>query len=155
MRAVSRPVATPIWCWRSVSANDCSSKVDDLLSDGDPLGRRDCVGISANGVGYYCHTNRIGVSRGSADVSPRRLDPSADPAEQVDLVGDVDPEHRPARHCAWRPARPGRGAGRIARFRSMPTCGSRAPRSSRRLARARPEPRDGDANVGVRRQRVR
>ena len=62
-----------------------------MLGDGEPLGRARGIGISAGGVGDDRDAHRIGIGLGRADIALRGLDATADAAEQVDFVGDVEP----------------------------------------------------------------
>ena len=78
---------------RSVSSSDWSSSVDDAPGDRQPLGGAGGVGIGARGFGDDRDPDRVGIGLGGANIAARRLDAAADPAEQVDLIGDVD---RPA-----------------------------------------------------------
>ena len=62
-----------------------------LRRDRQPLGGAGGIGIGARGFGDDRDAHRIGVGFGGADIAARRLDVAADPAEQVDLIGDVEP----------------------------------------------------------------
>ena len=92
MRAVSSRVVWPdldpaFW----VSSSESIEQRDDPLGDGQPFGRAGGVGIGARGFGDDRDANRLGVGLGRRDIAARRLDAAADAAEQVDLIGDVEP----------------------------------------------------------------
>ena len=62
---------------------------DDILCDRDALCGGRSIRVCANGVGDDRDPHCIGVSLGRADVVARGLDPTANPSEQIDFVGDV------------------------------------------------------------------
>ena len=68
-----------------------AEKFDDMLCNGEALGRARGIGIGTRGIGDDRHANRVGVRLGCRDVAAAGLDAAADAAEQVDLVGDLKP----------------------------------------------------------------
>ncbi len=108
-----------------------------MLCDRDPLRRGNRIGVGAGSLGDDRNANRIGVGRCRADIAPRRLDAAADAAEQIDFISNVEAEIDLHVGRASAPAnRDAREAPVLAALPPTPTCGSRAPRSSRRIARA-------------------
>ena len=63
----------------------------DPLGHRQPLGRGHRISIGARGIGRDDHADRIGIGLRRRDVAARRLDVARDAAEQVDLIGDVEP----------------------------------------------------------------
>ena len=79
-------------------------------------GRR--IGIGARGFRDDRDAHRIGIGRGGGDIAARRLDRAADAAEQIDLVGDVQPRiERPVLALGARCALAGGQRGRSRRRR--------------------------------------
>ena len=129
-------------------------QLDDPRRDCDALGRRGGVGIGARGLGDDRHADRVGIRLGRADVAARGLDARGSPGRTGRLHRRRRARHRPARPCACRRAMAGPGRRPYWALPPTPTCGSRAPRASRSAARRLGEAGDGDADVGVRGERV-
>ena len=127
---------------------------DDPLGDGEARGGGGGIGIGARGFRHHRHAHDIGIRRRRADIPACGLDGAADPPEQVDLVGDVEPAvDQPAFAV---------DAGHALDLREAIVGGTGAERRLRHaivahLAQRRPgafETRDGDANVGIGGERV-
>ena len=149
-----QPVGSPGFEPGVGDADTVVEQVHRLPGNGDPFGRACGIDIGAHRVCHDCDPDRIGISRRGADIAFRRFDAALHPAEQIDLIGHVQPSLDDPVFAVDAGKRADRGLATV--------CRVGAERRLRQLVRPRTaqlsagalQPGDGDADIGIGGERV-